>query len=54
MGQEPTHEKGEPITGIGIDRFEGELLAESWGAWDAVRFMQNIGVMSEGAFTAAR
>lgn len=53
MGQEPTHEKGEPVTGISIDRFEDGLLAESWGEWNALRFMQNIGAVPEGTAVSA-
>ena len=47
MGQEPTGEKGEPVEGIGIDRFENGKVAESWGQWDATRFMRNIGALPE-------
>ena len=43
MGQEPTGEKGEPVEGIGIDRYEDGKVAESWGQWDTQRFMKNIG-----------
>ena len=53
MGQEPTHEKGEPVTGIAIDRFEDGKLVESWGEWNALQFMQNIGVVSAGATATA-
>ncbi len=45
MGQEPTGEKGEPVEGIGIDRFEDGRVAESWGQWDTLRFMRNVGVV---------
>jgi predicted ester cyclase len=45
MGQEPTGEKGEPVEGIGIDRFEDGQVAESWGQWDTLRFMRNVGVV---------
>src|SRR4051794_16993731 len=32
MGQQPTHEKGDPIHGIGIDRFdENGKVVEAWG-----------------------
>ena len=30
MGQQPTGEKGEPVCGIAIDRFEDGKVAESW------------------------
>ena len=43
MGQSPTGEKGEPVYGIGIDRYEDGKVAESWTQWDTLRFMRNIG-----------
>jgi len=49
MGQAPTGEKGEPVHGIGIDRFEDGKVAESWGQWDTMTFMRNIGAMPEPA-----
>jgi steroid delta-isomerase-like uncharacterized protein len=54
MGQEPTGEEGEPISGIVIGRFEGDLLAETWGQWDTLRFMKNLGALPEAAATMAR
>jgi predicted ester cyclase len=53
MGQQPTHEKGEPVEGIAIDRFEGDVIAESWAQWDTLRFLRNIGAIPEEAATAA-
>lgn len=53
MGQQPTGEKGEPIKGIGIDRFEDGKIAESWGQWDTMQFMRNIGAVPEGAAAGA-
>ncbi len=53
MGQQPTGEKGEPVNGIGIDRFEDGKVAESWGQWDTLRFMRNIGAMPDVAETSA-
>ena len=47
MGQQPTGQKGEPVYGIGIDRFENGKVAESWTQWDTLRFMRNIGAMPE-------
>ena len=52
MGQQPTGEKGEPVYGIGIDRFEDGKVAESWAQWDTLRFMRNIGAMPEPAQVA--
>ena len=47
LGQAPTGEKGEPVYGIGIDRFEDGKVAESWTQWDTLRFMRNIGALPE-------
>ncbi len=52
MGQQPTHERGEPVRGIGIDRYEDGLIAESWTQWDTLQFMRNIGAVSTEAATA--
>ena len=49
MGQQPTGEKGEPVHGISIDRFEGGKIAESWGQWDTLQFMRDIGILPETA-----
>lgn len=50
MGQEPTGEKGQPIEGIGIDRFDADgKVAEAWGQWNLMTFMQNIGLAPVGA-----
>jgi predicted ester cyclase len=53
MGQQPTGEKGEPVYGIGIDRFEDGKVAESWTQWDTLRFMRNIGAMPDAAAAPA-
>jgi predicted ester cyclase len=49
MGQQPTGEKGQPVHGISIDRFDGGKIAESWGQWDTLQFMRDIGMLPEGA-----
>ncbi len=49
MGQQPTGEKGAPVQGINIDRFEDGRIAESWGQWDTMQFMKNIGAVPERA-----
>jgi steroid delta-isomerase-like uncharacterized protein len=54
MGQQPTHQKGEPVEGIGIDRFEDGKLAEAWGQWDTLRFMRNIGAIPEEVAAGAQ
>lgn len=53
MGFEPTGEKGEPVEGISIDRFEDGRIAESWGQWNVLRFMQNIGAIPDQETAAA-
>jgi predicted ester cyclase len=53
MGKAPSGEKGAPIHGIGIDRFEGEKIAESWGQWNTMQLMKNIGAMPERAGAAS-
>jgi steroid delta-isomerase-like uncharacterized protein len=45
MGLEPTHERGEPVKGITIDRFEGGRIAESWASWDTLTLMRDIGAV---------
>jgi predicted ester cyclase len=49
MGLQPTHEKGDPIKGITIDRFEGGELVESWSQWDTLTFMRDLGAVPAGA-----
>ena len=54
MGQQPTGDSGEPVHGIGIDRFDDDgKLAEAWTQWDTLKFLKNIGVVPEGAEAAA-
>lgn len=53
MGQQPTGEKGAPIQGIAIDRYEDGKIAESWAQWDTMQFMKNIGAVPEGAAAGA-
>jgi predicted ester cyclase len=52
MGMQPTGASGEPISGITIDRYEGDKVAESWTAWDTLTFMRNLGAVGEGAAAA--
>jgi steroid delta-isomerase-like uncharacterized protein len=53
LGLEPTHEKGDPVVGITIDRFEGGKVAESWTAWDTLTFMRDLGAIPEAAAASA-
>jgi steroid delta-isomerase-like uncharacterized protein len=53
MGQAPTGEKGDPVGGIGIDRFEDGKIVESWGQWDTLGFMRNIGAIPDTASAPA-
>jgi steroid delta-isomerase-like uncharacterized protein len=54
MGRPPTGERGNPVTGIGIDRFdENGKIAEAWGQWDTLTFMRDIGAIPEQTPAAA-
>jgi steroid delta-isomerase-like uncharacterized protein len=53
MGLQPTGQKGSPIHGIGIDRFEDGKIVESWGQWDTLQLMKNIGAIPEDAAVAS-
>ena len=54
MGQNPTGEKGDPVHGITIDRFDDDgKIAESWTQWDTMTFMRNLGAGPEGAAAAS-
>ena len=53
MGLEPTHEKGDPVRGMTIDRYEGDKVAESWSHWDTLTFMRDVGAIPEGAAASA-
>jgi steroid delta-isomerase-like uncharacterized protein len=54
MGLEPNHSPGQPIHGIGIDRFEDGKVVESWSQWDTLQFMRDIGAIpSEAGAPAA-
>ena len=45
MGLQPNHEKGQPVNGITIDRFEDGKIAESWTSWDTLQLMKDIGAV---------
>jgi steroid delta-isomerase-like uncharacterized protein len=50
MGLEPTHEKGEPVRGIGIDRLDDDgKIAEAWGQWDTLTLLRNVGAIPNEA-----
>ena len=53
MGLQPTHELGDPVKGITIDRFEGGKVVESWTQWDTLTFMRDIGAIPEQATASA-
>jgi steroid delta-isomerase-like uncharacterized protein len=54
MGQEPTHEKGDPIRGISIDRFDEDgKIVEAWAQWDVLTFMRQLRLIPEAAETPA-
>lgn len=52
MGQQPTGERGDPVGGISIDRFEGDRIAESWSQWDTLTLLRNVGALPEAAVGA--
>ena len=37
------------VTGIGIDRYEGGMIVETWGNWDTLGMMQQLGAIPEAA-----
>ena len=45
MGLQPNHEKGQPIHGITIDRYDGGECVESWTSWDTLQFMKDVGAV---------
>jgi predicted ester cyclase len=46
MGMSPTGKSVE-IEGIGIDRIANGKVIESWGCWDTLGMMQQLGVVPE-------
>jgi steroid delta-isomerase-like uncharacterized protein len=55
MGLQPTHERGDPVRGVTIDRFEGDKVAESWTHFDTLTLMRNVGaVPTEAGAPAGR
>jgi predicted ester cyclase len=53
MGLEPNHEKGDPVHGINIDRYDDAgKMVETWGQWDVMTLMRDIGAIPEGATAA--
>jgi steroid delta-isomerase-like uncharacterized protein len=46
MGLEPNG-KQSTVTGIAIDRIENGKVVETWGNWDTLGLMQNIGAIPE-------
>ena len=50
MGLQPTGRKSDPVRGISIDRFDADgKVAESWGQWDTLTLMRNVGAIPEEA-----
>ena len=48
MGLQPTGESGDPVKGISIDRYDDDgKLAETWGQWDTLTLMRDIGAIPE-------
>jgi len=52
MGMSPTGKSVE-IDGIGIDRIADGKVVESWGCWDTLGMMQQLGVVPEAQPTGA-
>jgi steroid delta-isomerase-like uncharacterized protein len=53
MGFQPNHERGDPVEGITIDRFEDGKIAESWNQFDSLTLMRDIGAMPAESGAAA-
>ena len=53
MGLEPTHERGNPVKGITIDRYDGGECVESWSQWDSLTLMRDVGAIAETAAASA-
>ena len=53
MGLQPTHEQGDPVKGITVDRYEGGKVVETWTQWDTLTFMRDIGAIPEQAPASA-
>ena len=50
MGLQPTGERGDPVTGMNIDRYDDDgKLAETWGQWDTLTLMRDIGAIPDAA-----
>jgi predicted ester cyclase len=46
MGRPPTGERGNPVNGIGIDRFDDDgKIVEAWGQRDTLTFLRDIGAI---------
>ena len=45
----PASGRSSTITGIGIDRIEGGKIAETWGNWDTLGMMQQLGAVPAAA-----
>jgi steroid delta-isomerase-like uncharacterized protein len=45
----PASGRTSTVTGIGIDRFQGGLIVESWANWDTLGMMQQLGAVPEAA-----
>jgi predicted ester cyclase len=53
MGQQPTGERGDPVNGIGIDRFDEDgKIAEAWAQWDTLTFLRDIGAIPAEAMAS--
>jgi steroid delta-isomerase-like uncharacterized protein len=48
----PATQKSVEVSGIAIDRFSDGKIAESWGNWDTIGLMQQLGAIPAPAETA--
>jgi steroid delta-isomerase-like uncharacterized protein len=51
MGIQPNNNRA-TVSGIAIDRFEDGRIAETWGQWNTLKFMQSIGAIPTEASAA--
>jgi steroid delta-isomerase-like uncharacterized protein len=53
IGRPPTGERGSPVNGIGIDRFDDDgKIVEAWGQWDTLTFLRDIGAIPAEAIAS--
>src|ERR1700759_4612990 len=48
----PATGRSSTVTGIAIDRFEGDRIAETWSSWDTLGMLQQLGAIPAPAGAA--